>query len=373
MFSKATGPKENVFMKNERQSSPFNGSFSQVSSSVNSASFQVPVVKEFFNVSDLGSSGISRAYAGALIVRRVSVVLRPCFVYVTRVVLVSARLLFLSRRFLRRFPLVDAVLALSERVSGLVETDAVPALSERSSGLAETDSSPTLSEIDAAGTGDVRRVIDSRTVCGVARAAAATAGESEGTIAMLEISESGSALENSTAGVSKGTIAMLEISESGSALVSSTSGVTAGDSERIIGSCVSQIPSLSSSGCLSVHACASLSSAPASAASSCVCPVTSSAALSAAVAHACSTPIHNSCPDTVSNSLLVERCRKVRWRSTVGNRSVVQTVDMSPAPAAGTYRRSADKVHDQRQISRKRQAESSGRRSRSWSWCWSGW
>ena len=34
----------------------------------------------------------------------------------------------------------------------------------------------------------------------------------------------------------------------------------------------------------------------------------------------------------------------------------MQTVDMSPAPAAGTYRRSADEVHDQRQISRKRQA-----------------
>ena len=39
----------------------------------------------------------------------------------------------------------------------------------------------------------------------------------------------------------------------------------------------------------------------------------------------------------------------------------MQTVDMSPAPAAGTYRRSADKVHDQRQVSRKRLAESSGR------------
>ena len=52
--------------------------------------------------------------------------------------------------------------------------------------------------------------------------------------------------------------------------------------------------------------------------------------------------------------------RKVRHCSTIGSRSVVQTVDMSPAPAAGTYRRSADKVHDQRQVSRKRQAESSG-------------
>ena len=51
--------------------------------------------------------------------------------------------------------------------------------------------------------------------------------------------------------------------------------------------------------------------------------------------------------------------RKVRLRSSVGNRSVVQTVDMSPAPAAGTYQRSADKVHDQRQVSRKRQAGSS--------------
>ena len=67
MFSQATGPKENVFKTNERQSSPSNGSFSQVSSSVNNASFQVPVVKEFFNVADPGSSGISRSYAEALI------------------------------------------------------------------------------------------------------------------------------------------------------------------------------------------------------------------------------------------------------------------------------------------------------------------
>ena len=297
-------------------------------------------------MSDPGSSGISRSYAEALIaddpelqksIRGLEAMLRvrdarrsgQC-TSVVPVTKVSASLPACSGA-----GETDAVLALSERASSLVDTDAVSALSERSSGLAETDSSPTLLEIDAAGTGDVRRVIDSRRVCGVARAAAATAGENEGTIAMLEVSESGSAL------------------------VRSSSGATAGDSERIIGSCVSQIPSLSSSGCLSVHACASLSSAPASAASSCVCPVTSSAALSAAVVHACSTPIHNSCPDTVSNSL-VERCRKVRWRSTVGNRSVVQTVDMSSAPDAGTDRRSADKVHDQRQISRKRQAESSG-------------
>ena len=33
---------------------------------------------------------------------------------------------------------------------------------------------------------------------------------------------------------------------------------------------------------------------------------------------------------------------------------------MSPAPAAGTYRRSASTVHVQRQVSRKRLARSSG-------------
>ena len=33
---------------------------------------------------------------------------------------------------------------------------------------------------------------------------------------------------------------------------------------------------------------------------------------------------------------------------------------MSPAPAAGTYRRSAGTVHDQRQVARKRMARSSG-------------
>ena len=38
----------------------------------------------------------------------------------------------------------------------------------------------------------------------------------------------------------------------------------------------------------------------------------------------------------------------------------MQTVDMSPAPAAGTYRRSSDKVHDQRQVSRTRQTRCSG-------------
>ena len=50
----------------------------------------------------------------------------------------------------------------------------------------------------------------------------------------------------------------------------------------------------------------------------------------------------------------------MRQSRTVGIRSVEQTLDMSPAPAAGTYRRSADNVHDQRQVSRKLQAESSG-------------
>ena len=72
-------------------------------------------------------------------------------------------------------------------------------------------------------------------------------------------------------------------------------------------------------------------------------------------------PVQRSTSYRLDNSRLGSNSRrKVRQCSTIGSRSVVQTVDMSPAPAAGTYRRSADKVHDQRQVSRKRQAESSG-------------
>ena len=52
--------------------------------------------------------------------------------------------------------------------------------------------------------------------------------------------------------------------------------------------------------------------------------------------------------------------RKVRQGCTIGSRYAEQTVDMSPAPAAGTYRRSAGTVHAQRQVPRKRLAESSG-------------
>ena len=48
--------------------------------------------------------------------------------------------------------------------------------------------------------------------------------------------------------------------------------------------------------------------------------------------------------------------RKVRQGCTVGSRYAEQTVDMSPAPAAGTYRRSAGTVHAQRQVPRKRLA-----------------
>ena len=68
----------------------------------------------------------------------------------------------------------------------------------------------------------------------------------------------------------------------------------------------------------------------------------------------------NSGRSDTGNSLTVQQCRKVRQSRTVGIRSVERTVDMSPAPAAGTYRRSADTVHVQRQVPRKRRAESSG-------------
>ena len=66
-------------------------------------------------------------------------------------------------------------------------------------------------------------------------------------------------------------------------------------------------------------------------------------------------------------------CRKVRQSRTVGIRSVEQTVDMLPAPAAGTYRRSAGTVHAQRQVPWECLAESSRSWSWSFSWCWSWW
>ena len=217
-----------------------------------------------------------------------------------------------------------------ERVSGLVETDAVPA-------LLEIDAVRVQKRCIDPGTDDVRRVIDSGRLRGVADAAAATAGESERITALPEVTES----------------ALAKVK--GLAVASATAGATVGESQRIIGLRESQFPSLNSSGCLSVHACASLPAAPGVSAR--VCPVTSSSAVSATVVHACSTPMHdahNSCTDTALNSLWVQRCRKVRQSRTVGIRSVEQTVDMSPAPAAGTYRRSADALHDQRQVPRKR-------------------
>ena len=52
--------------------------------------------------------------------------------------------------------------------------------------------------------------------------------------------------------------------------------------------------------------------------------------------------------------------RKVPQGCTVRSRYAEQSVDVSPAPAAGTYRRSAGTVHAQRQVSRNRLARSSG-------------
>ena len=158
MFSKATCPKENVFMENERQRPPFNGSFSQVSSSADSASFHVPAVKECFNVSDPGTSGISRSYAEALIaddpelqksIRGLEAMLRvrdslgsgqgPPLVPVTKV---SASLPVGSGAVE-----TDAVPAMLECAAGAVENDAVPALLERAAGLVETDAVPALLEM----------------------------------------------------------------------------------------------------------------------------------------------------------------------------------------------------------------------------------
>ena len=94
------------------------------------------------------------------------------------------------------------------------------------------------------------------------------------------------------------------------------------------------------------------------------------------VANACGevASVSNSGRSDTVNSLMVQRStsynpqgvaapnsrRKVRQSCTVGSRSAEQIVDMSPALAAGTYRRSAGTVHAQRQVPRKRLAESSG-------------
>ena len=66
-------------------------------------------------------------------------------------------------------------------------------------------------------------------------------------------------------------------------------------------------------------------------------------------------PVQRSTSYCLDNSRLGSNSRrKVRQSSTIGSRSVVQT-----APVAGTYRRSADKVHGQRQISWQSLAENS--------------
>ena len=184
--------------------------------------------------------------------------------------------------------------------------------------------------------------------------AAATAGENEEITALLEVRESdltktnGMAVAGATAGESRN-LGLLPVIESHSRHNSSW-GVGVVD-----GACVSALPGVSATASSSASAFVSV----------------------AAVAHARSTLMHDahtSCSDTAMNSLRVQRStsynpqgvvalnsrRKVRQSCTVRSRSAEQIVDMSPAPAAGTYRRSAGTVHDQRQVPRTRLAESSG-------------
>ena len=264
-------------------------------------------------MSDPGTSGISRSYAEALVaddpelqksIRGLEAMLRvrdslgsgqgPPLVPVTNV---SASLPVGSGAVE-----TDAVPAMLECAAGAVENDAVPTLLERAAGLVETDAVPALLECAAVraqklcidpGTGDVCRVIDAGRMHGVAGAAAATAGESEEISALPEVKES----------------ALTKLN--GPAVAGATAGATVGESQRIIGlreRFESHFSSLNSSGCLSVHACASLPAVPG--ASARVCPVTSFSAVSAAVVHARSTPMHdahNSCSDTALNSLRVQR------------------------------------------------------------------
>ena len=141
--------------------------------------------------------------------------------------------------------------------------------------------------------------------------------------------------------------ALLEVRESdltktnGMAVAGATAGATAGERQRIIGlreryEC--DFPSLNSSGCLSVDACASLPAVPG--ASARVCPVSSFSAVSAAVAHARSTPMHhahNSCSNTAMNSLRVVALnsrRKVRQSCRVRSRSAEVLVWMGESRAS---------------------------------------
>ena len=153
------------------------------------------------------------------------------------------------------------------------------------------------------------------------------------------------------------------------ARVASTAGELAGNSSLILVSqsaCSSLChkSSLARSCADSDESCAvGVSSASVSAASGVAALPVRSLTYARAAANACGevTGGSNSWVDTAINSLRVQNSRrKVRLSSSVGSRSVVRTVDMSPVPVTGTYRRSADKVHDQRQVSRKRRAESSG-------------
>ena len=153
------------------------------------------------------------------------------------------------------------------------------------------------------------------------------------------------------------------------ARVASSAGELAGHSSLIPVSACSSLchkSSLARSCADSDESCAvGVSSAFVSAASGVAALLVRSLTYARAAANACGevTGGSNSWADTAINSLRVQNSRrKVRLSSSVGSRSVVRTVDMSPVPVTGTYRRSADKVHDQRQVSRKRRrrAESSG-------------
>ena len=204
--------------------------------------------------------------------------------------------------------------------------------------------------------------------------AAATAGVSTGTSGSLLLPEAGVA---ATAGESAFESDLLQHDEAGTtgSLLTPQGRVvaTAGESAGIFSSplsvesahsCLCHRSSLAGSCADGDESCAVVASVSVSAASGVAAlPVRRSLTYARAAANACGEVArgNNSWSDTAPNSLRVQNSRrKVSLNSSVGSRSVVQTVDMSPAPAAGTYRRSADKVHDQRQVSRKRLAESSG-------------
>ena len=208
--------------------------------------------------------------------------------------------------------------------------------------------------------------------CAKIAGAAATDGSTADTIELLDVHES-ELLKSArfagltaTAGLTAGTIGLLEVHESEFSEVART-----GESAGIIGLCQEMEsdvarPSLIhesslARSCADVGAFgAGVSVSGSGSAAANACGEVASACNSGSLDTVNLLRVQHSTSYNLQGVVAPNSRRKVRRSCPVGNRSAERTVDMSPAPAAGTYRRSASTVRVQRQVSRKRLTESSG-------------